>query len=86
MKMTFIFSSPPFYTNHVKLPDDSVPFKIQWNSKFFPYFKDALGTVDGSHIHLHLQHILMKYIVTERGLYLKIAYLLVYFPLDFAMP
>ena len=49
--MTIIFSSPPFYTNHMKLPDNSVPSEIQWNSKFFPYFKDALGAIDGSHIH-----------------------------------
>ena len=27
--MTFIFPSPPFYTNHVKLPDDSVPFEFK---------------------------------------------------------
>ena len=50
--MVDIFSSPPFYTDHVKLPtaDDPVPPEIQQNPKFWPYFKDALGAIDGSHI------------------------------------
>jgi hypothetical protein len=51
--MVFIFSSPPFYTRHVCLPtaDDPIPSKICKNSKFFPFFKDAIGALDGSHIH-----------------------------------
>ena len=51
--MVFIFSSPPFYTRHVRLPtaDDPIPSKICKNSKFFPFFKDAIGALDGSHIH-----------------------------------
>ena len=50
--MVNIFSSPPFYTNHVRLPNanDPVPPEIQQNPKFWPYFKDALGAIDGSHI------------------------------------
>ena len=52
--MVIIFSSPPFYTNHVQLPigTDPVPPKIANNPKFFPYFKDAVGAIDGSHLHV----------------------------------
>jgi len=52
-KMLLIFSSPPFYTKYVCLPttDDPVPPEIYNNPKFWPYFKDALGALDGSHIH-----------------------------------
>lgn len=50
--MLIIFSSPPFYTNHVVLPTENTPLapQIHDNPKFFPYFKDALGALDGSHI------------------------------------
>jgi hypothetical protein len=48
--MLTIFSSPPFYTKYVHLPDHSVPHKIRNNPKFWPYFKDAFGALDGSHI------------------------------------
>jgi hypothetical protein len=49
----FIFSSSPFYAKYVRLPtaDDAVSPKIRQNTKFWPYFKDALGALDGSHIH-----------------------------------
>jgi hypothetical protein len=38
---------------HVYLPNNAslVPIKIRNNPKFWPYFKDAIGAVDGSHIH-----------------------------------
>jgi DDE superfamily endonuclease len=51
--MLFIFSAPPFYTKYVQLPtaNDPVPSQICNNPKFWPYFKDALGALDGSHIH-----------------------------------
>ena len=51
--MLYIFSSYPFYTKYVLLPtvDDPVPPEIRHNSKFWPYFKDALSAIDGSHIH-----------------------------------
>jgi len=56
--MLHIFASPPFYTTHVYLPDDSdsddgVPGEIWNNPKFWPYFKNAIGAIDGSHIHAH---------------------------------
>src|ERR1700720_880135 len=48
-----IFSSHPFYTNYVHLPatGDPAPHEIRENPKFWPYFKDVLGALDGSHIH-----------------------------------
>jgi hypothetical protein len=50
--MLVFFSSPPFYTNTVKLPseDAPVPPEIKNNPKFYPFFKDTLGATDGSHI------------------------------------
>jgi DDE superfamily endonuclease len=51
--MLLIFSSNPFYANHVHLPvvGDPPPPEIAKNPKFWPYFKDAVGALDGSHIH-----------------------------------
>jgi len=47
-----IFSSPPFYTAYVALPTDSMPSSpvIASNPKFSPFFDDALGAIDGTHI------------------------------------
>ena len=52
-KMVHIFSSHPFYTENVHLPRDTDPIssRIRNNTKFWPYFKNALGALDGSHIH-----------------------------------
>lgn len=51
--MVHIFSSHPFYTENVHLPRDTDPIssRIRNNTKFWPYFKNALGALDGSHIH-----------------------------------
>jgi hypothetical protein len=35
-------------------PSQPVPSEILHNSKFFPYFKDCVGAVDGTHIHAHI--------------------------------
>jgi hypothetical protein len=45
-------SSAPFYSEHVSLPDasDPPPSRIYNNPKFFPYFEDAIGAMDGTHI------------------------------------
>ncbi|KIK12314.1 hypothetical protein PISMIDRAFT_43962, partial [Pisolithus microcarpus 441] len=49
-KMLFIFSDPPFYSTHVWfLDDESVHPKIQCNPKFWPYFQNAIGAIDGCH-------------------------------------
>jgi hypothetical protein len=51
-KMLFFFSSAPFYNDYVKLPpaDAPIPPEILNNPKFYPFFKDALGAIDGTHI------------------------------------
>ena len=45
-------SSAPFYTKWVKLPavDDPIPPHILENPRWFPFFKDAIGAMDGTHI------------------------------------
>jgi hypothetical protein len=49
--MTIIFSSPTFYNRHINLPTADTPIpEILHNPKFSP-FRDALGAIDGSHIH-----------------------------------
>ena len=50
--MLFIFSSPPFYTNFVQLPNVNDPTHpiIQNNDKWYPFFNDAIGAIDGTHI------------------------------------
>jgi hypothetical protein len=51
--MLFIFSSPPFYMTYVCQPiaNHPPPDEILNNPKFWPFFKDAIGALDGSHIH-----------------------------------
>ncbi|KAJ8519770.1 hypothetical protein ONZ45_g3304 [Pleurotus djamor] len=51
-KILKALASPPFYTKYVRLPqiDDPTPAFIQDNPKFFPFFRGALGAMDGTHI------------------------------------
>ncbi|KIJ63750.1 hypothetical protein HYDPIDRAFT_54704, partial [Hydnomerulius pinastri MD-312] len=52
-KMLVIFSTQPFYTTYVQSPtSEHVSRKIRNNPKFWPFFKDAIGAIDGSHIHI----------------------------------
>ena len=46
------FSSQPFYTNEVRLPHQTppVPPEICNNPKRYPFFHDAIGAIDGTHI------------------------------------
>ena len=51
--MLVVFSSPPFYTTYVNGPSsDTISPKIHSNPKFWPYFRHAVGAIDGSHIHI----------------------------------
>jgi hypothetical protein len=50
--MVAIFSSPPFYSKYICLPDGSIHQKIRQNAKLWPFLKDAIGALDGSHIHV----------------------------------
>jgi hypothetical protein len=46
------FPSPLFYTKYVKSPRPTDPLpEVFWkNCCFFPYFANALGAIDGTHI------------------------------------
>jgi hypothetical protein len=51
-EILFALSSPPFYTKYIYLPSNTTPIpdEIQDNLKSNPFFKDALGEIDGTHI------------------------------------
>ncbi|KIJ09243.1 hypothetical protein PAXINDRAFT_40755, partial [Paxillus involutus ATCC 200175] len=52
-KMLVILSSQPLYTRYMQLPTgEFVSPKISNNPKFWPYFKNAIGAIDGSHIYV----------------------------------
>ncbi|GMI80922.1 hypothetical protein like AT5G41980 [Hibiscus trionum] len=38
------------YKLAIKLPDESTPLEIRNNSRFYSYFKDCMGALDGTHI------------------------------------
>src|SRR5882724_2252254 len=48
-------TSPAFYKTYVKLPTQSTPLApyIANNPKLLPFFKGALGALDGTHISAH---------------------------------
>ena len=52
LQMLMFFLSPPFYTDNVKLLLEGAPTppEIRNNPKFYHFFKDVLGAIDGSHI------------------------------------
>ncbi|KAI9068904.1 hypothetical protein FKP32DRAFT_1552229, partial [Trametes sanguinea] len=47
-----MFSGPEFYNRHVKLPsaNDPIPLHISTNPKFYPFLKNVVGAIDGTHI------------------------------------
>ena len=51
-KMIKIFALEPFYSKYISLASSTtnVHPNIVNNYHFFPYFKDAIGAIDGSHI------------------------------------
>jgi hypothetical protein len=54
--MLLFFSSPPFYPDKVHLPTADTPLssKIQDNPKFFPFLRDTIGAIDGTHINANV--------------------------------
>ena len=42
--------SAPFYTKYLKESPDCTPSYIERSYRFFPYFKDRRGAIDGSHV------------------------------------
>lgn len=73
--MLKIFSCPPFYTTYVRLPADVISSKIRHNPKFYPYFRNAVGAIDGSHIpvapplHLRPRYRNRKGFLSQNGLF-----------------
>ncbi|KAJ7055148.1 hypothetical protein C8F01DRAFT_930032, partial [Mycena amicta] len=51
-RVLFTVSSPPFYPAYVRLPKDTdpTPPNISDNTKLYPFFADAIGSMDGTHI------------------------------------
>lgn len=49
--MLNVVSSGMFYNTYISLPDASTPLTsiIRDNPKFYPYFKDVLGAINGTH-------------------------------------
>jgi hypothetical protein len=49
--MLYIFASEPFYFDFVHQPRRTTPLSsyISGNPKFHPFFKDAIGAMDGTH-------------------------------------
>ncbi|KIM54417.1 hypothetical protein SCLCIDRAFT_36183, partial [Scleroderma citrinum Foug A] len=51
-KMVKIFASEPFYSRYISFASSTISThpKIINNYCFWPYFKDVIGAIDGSHI------------------------------------
>lgn len=55
-EMANAFSYAPFYTKYVKQPTTANPLPssfFEGNTKFLPFFQNALGAIDGSHLPYH---------------------------------
>ncbi|KIM56717.1 hypothetical protein SCLCIDRAFT_91658, partial [Scleroderma citrinum Foug A] len=51
-KMVNLFASEPLYSRYISFASSTIGMhpKIVNNFCFWPYFKDAVGAIDGSHI------------------------------------
>ncbi|KAF8881080.1 hypothetical protein BD779DRAFT_1415937, partial [Infundibulicybe gibba] len=51
-EMLNAFSSDPFYSSQVRMPQvtDPIPNEIYHDPRRYPFFKDAIGALDGTHI------------------------------------
>ncbi|KIM64947.1 hypothetical protein SCLCIDRAFT_1164605, partial [Scleroderma citrinum Foug A] len=51
-KMVNLFASEPLYSRYISFASSTIGMhpKIMNNFRFWPYFKDAISTIDGSHI------------------------------------
>jgi len=83
-KILCLLSTAPFYQMYIQLgTGEYVPSKIRRNPIFFPYFKDAIAAIDGSHIPaappalLHRQYRNRKGYLSQNALFdLKFTYTL----------
>ncbi|KIK79117.1 hypothetical protein PAXRUDRAFT_162161 [Paxillus rubicundulus Ve08.2h10] len=75
-KMLIIFSSLLFYTNYIQHPtNEQIPAKIHDNSKFLPYFYNAVGVINSSHIHVSPPHSCTPITRTIKNQYHKTVFL-----------
>ncbi|KAJ3816166.1 hypothetical protein EV361DRAFT_771435, partial [Lentinula raphanica] len=44
----------PFYDKYVKASEAGTPPQIRNNPKLFPFFRHAIGAIDGSHVAAHV--------------------------------
>ena len=48
--ITDALNSSQFYNKYVRLPPSTVPPEIEDNPKYYPFFRNILASIDGSHI------------------------------------
>lgn len=53
--MLTAFTSSAFYNQYIVLPCafDLIPLEISSNSKFYPFFKNAIGVINGTYLNYH---------------------------------
>ncbi|KAJ3966099.1 hypothetical protein EV361DRAFT_872675 [Lentinula raphanica] len=56
-----------FYRKWVPFAQNQVPTQIREEPKFFPYFKDAIGAIDGSHFHAQVLDALSLNSTKDKG-------------------
>jgi hypothetical protein len=69
--MTTRLSSHPFYSDNVRLPHPEAPTppEIMSNSRLYPFFKDAMGAVDGCKFRISRVEGIDKLFMDYHGLY-----------------
>ena len=62
-------TSPDVYHDLVELPTINypVPNEIRRNKAFFPWFKDCIGAIDGTHIPMHVPEVLRAAYRNRKG-------------------
>jgi hypothetical protein len=63
------FTAEEFYMSYVKLPSEHTPLamEIEDNPKLFPYFKDCLGALDGTHVNAFVEDLVRARYRNRKG-------------------
>ena len=69
INMLIFFSSAPFYNRYVHLPliGAPTPPEILNNPKFYPFFKDALRAINGTHINCSATAAMQQAVYDRKG-------------------
>ncbi|KAH1130402.1 hypothetical protein J1N35_001780 [Gossypium stocksii] len=51
----------------IRLPDESTPSEIRNNPRFYPYFKDCIGALDGTHVRVFVPLIIQRRFRSHKG-------------------